>query len=118
MLILENAIRKNTKGRVFVVNDYQLMKRTQYQKLGNPLALSMDLKNIPLALYEARNAVDIAKSRGAEKYAPNVFTKAEGGLKMAENALARKANKKEVISLARQAGQSSEEARGATPGGP
>lgn len=114
MLILENAIRKNTKGRVFVVNDYQLMKRTQYQKLGNPLALSMDLKNIPLALYEARNAVDIAKSRGAEKYAPNVFTKAEGGLKMAENALARKANKKEVISLARQAEQSSEDARALT----
>jgi outer membrane protein OmpA-like peptidoglycan-associated protein len=114
MLILENAVRKNTKGRVFVVNNYQLMKRTQYQKLGNPLALSMDLKNVPLALYEARNAVDIAQSRGAEKYAPSVFSKAEGGLKMAENALARKENKKDIISLARQAAQFSEDARALT----
>jgi outer membrane protein OmpA-like peptidoglycan-associated protein len=111
MLIMENATRKNTKGKLFVVNNYQLMSRAQYQKLGNPLALSMDLKNVPLELYEARNAVEIAKSRGAEKYAPDILSKAEGGLKMAENALARKANKKDIVSLARQASQSSEDAR-------
>jgi len=111
MLILENALRDNTKGRIFVVNNYPLMKRSQYQKMGNPLALSLDLKKVPLEMYEARNAVEIAKSQGAEKYAPDVFSKADGGLKMAENALARKANRKEVISLARQAAQSSEDAR-------
>ena len=43
MLILENDLRKDTKGKIFPVNDYKLMTRTQYQKLGNPLALSMDL---------------------------------------------------------------------------
>ena len=114
MLILENALRKGTKGKVFVVNNYPLMKRSQYQKMGNPLALSMDLKNVPLQMYEARNAVDIAQSRGAAKYAPDVFAKAEASLKLAENALARKANKKEIISLARQAAQSSEDARALT----
>ncbi len=111
MLVLENAIRKNTKGKVFVVDNYQLMKRTQYEQMANPLALSLDLKNIPLAMYEARNSVQIAKSRGADKYAPDIFSKAEGGLKLAENALARKANRKEIISLARQVAQSSEDAR-------
>ena len=111
MLILENALREHTKGRIFVVNNYPLMKRSQYQKMGNPLALSLDLKKVPLEMYEARNAVEIAKSQGAEKYAPDVFSKADGGLKMAENALARKANRKEIISLARQAAQSSEDAR-------
>jgi outer membrane protein OmpA-like peptidoglycan-associated protein len=114
ILILENALRKNTKGRIYPVNNYQLMKRAQYQKMGNPLALSLDLKNVPLEMYEARNAVEIARSRGAEKYAPDVFTKAEGGLKIAENALARKANRKEVVSLARQAAQFSEDARALT----
>lgn len=111
MLVLENDLRKNTKGKVFVVNDYKLMKRSQYEKLGNPLALSLDLKNVPLEMYEARNSVEIAKARGADKYAPSIFSKAESSLKMAENALARKANKKDVVSLARQTTQFSEDAR-------
>jgi hypothetical protein len=31
MLVLENETRKNTRGKIFVVTNYQLMKRTQYQ---------------------------------------------------------------------------------------
>jgi outer membrane protein OmpA-like peptidoglycan-associated protein len=114
MLILENALRENTKGRIFVVENYALMKRSQYQKLGNPLALIPDTKNVPLEMYEARNSVDIAGARGAENYAPDIFSKAQGGLSLAENALARKAERKEVISLARQATQSAEDARALT----
>ncbi len=114
MLILENAVRNGTKGKIFPVNDYKLMKRNQYEKLGNPLALSLDLKNVPIEVYEARNAVDIAKSRGAEKYAPDIFAKADGGLKIAENQLARKVNKKDIISSARQATQFAEDARALT----
>ena len=114
MLVLENDIRKGTKGRLFVVDNYKLMKRSQYQKRDNPLALSLDLKNVPLEMYQARNAVEIAKTRGAEQYAPEIFSKAEGGLELAEHALARKANRKEIISLARQTTQSSEDARALT----
>jgi outer membrane protein OmpA-like peptidoglycan-associated protein len=87
------------------------MKREQYQKMGNPLALALDLKHVPLEMYEARNSVEIAKSRGADKYAPEIFTKAESSLKMAENALARKANKREILSVARETAQFSEDAR-------
>jgi outer membrane protein OmpA-like peptidoglycan-associated protein len=111
MVVLENEVRKGTKGKIFEVNDYKLMKRGQYEKMGNPLALSLDLKNVPLEMYEARNAMDIAKSRKADQYAAEIFTKAESSLKMAENALASKANKKEIISTARQAIQFSEDAR-------
>jgi len=111
LVVLENDPQKGTKGKIFVINDYKLMKRTQYQKMGNPLALSVDLKNVPLEMYEARNAVDIAKSRGADKYAPDILAKAEGSLKMAENLLATKANKKQIISTARQTVQFSEDAR-------
>jgi outer membrane protein OmpA-like peptidoglycan-associated protein len=111
LVVLENQTRKGTKGKLFTVNDFKLMKRTQYEKMGNPLALSLDLKNVPLEMYEARNAVDIARSRTADKYAPEIFVKAESSLKMAENALARKADKREVISTARQTVQFSEDAR-------
>lgn len=111
LIVLENEPRKSTRGKIFPVKDYPLMERSQYEKLGNPLALSLDLKNVPLEMYEARNSVEIARSRGAEKYAPQILTKAEASLKMAENLLASKANKKRIISQARQTVQSAEDAR-------
>src|SRR4030095_8317864 len=82
--------------------EYKLMKRGQYEKLGNPLAMTPDLEGVPLEWYEARNAVDIAKSRGAEADAAEIFSKAKGSLEIAENTLARKADKKEIISTSRQ----------------
>ncbi|TAM78787.1 MAG: OmpA family protein [Acidobacteria bacterium] len=111
LIVLENETRKSTKGKIFEVKDYPLLERSQYEKLGNPLALSPDLKHVPLEMYEARNSVDISKSSGAEKYAPEIFTKAENSLKISENLLARKAGKKEIISAARQTVQFSEDAR-------
>ncbi|MEJ2111233.1 MAG: OmpA family protein, partial [Acidobacteriota bacterium] len=111
LVVLENRMRKNTKARMFLVQAYSLMERGRYQKLGNPLALSLDLKNVPLEIYQARNAVDIAKSSGAEEYAPEIFARAEASLKMAETALARKSNKKDVVSTARQTVQFCEDAR-------
>jgi outer membrane protein OmpA-like peptidoglycan-associated protein len=111
MVILENDTRKGTKGQIFPVNDFKLMKRAQYEKLGNPLALTPDLERVPLQVYEARNAVEIAKSRDAEKDAPEIFTKATASLQMTENALASNADKKDTISKARQTIQFAEDAR-------
>ncbi len=110
LVVLENEVRKGTKGRIFVVDNYKLMKKAQYQKKANPLALTMD-KKVPLEMYEARNAFEIATLNGAEKYAPEIFTKASASLKMAENSLASKANSKEIITRATQAIQFSEDAR-------
>ena len=111
MVILENDTRKDTKGQIFPVNDFKLMKRAQYEKLGNPLAMTPDLERVPLQVYEARNAVDIAKSHGAEKDAPEIFTKAVTGLQATENALSAKGDKKDIMSSARQTVQFAEDAR-------
>jgi outer membrane protein OmpA-like peptidoglycan-associated protein len=111
VVVLQNQLKKGTKGKIFPVNDYPLMKRNQYQKMGNPLALTLDLKNVPLGIYEARNAVEIAKSRGAQEYAPEIFSKAQGSLEVAESSLSRKEDKKAIISNARQTVQFSEDAR-------
>ena len=110
VVVLENATRKNTKGKIFPIQGYMLMKRAQYQKMGNPLALTLDLKNVPLEMYEARNSVEIAKFKAADKYAPEIDTKAESSLKMAENALASKADKKVINATCRQTVQFSEDA--------
>jgi outer membrane protein OmpA-like peptidoglycan-associated protein len=111
VVILENDTKKNTKGKIYPDNSFKLMKRSQYAKEGNPLALTPDLKSTPLDIYEARNAVEIAKSRGAEKYAPEVFAKATSSLQMAENSLASKADKKVIITNARSTIQFAEDAR-------
>jgi outer membrane protein OmpA-like peptidoglycan-associated protein len=111
MVVMKNVIQKGTKGKVFVISKYPLLKRSEYQKMGNPLALKLDLQNVPLDVYEARNAVEIAKSHGAGKYAPEILSKAEGSLAMTENSLASKADKKVVLSAARQTTQFAEDAR-------
>ena len=111
IVVLVNDVSKKTKGKIYPENSYKLMKRSGYTKLGNPLALTPDLKNVPLEMYEARNAVDIAKSQEAEKYSPEIFSKATASLQMAENALASKADKGKVLTNARQTIQFAEDAR-------
>jgi outer membrane protein OmpA-like peptidoglycan-associated protein len=111
VVVLVNDTKKNTKGKIYPENSYKLMKRSQYAKLGNPLALTLDLKNVPLDVYEARNAVEIAKSQGAEKYAPDIFSKATSSLQMAENSLTSKDDKGKIVTNARQTIQFAEDAR-------
>jgi outer membrane protein OmpA-like peptidoglycan-associated protein len=111
IVVLENDTKKNTKGKIYPDNSYTLMRRSQYAKLGNPLGMTPDLKTTPLDVYEARNAVDIAKSRLADKYAPDIFAKATASLQMMENSIASGANKKQIISNARQTVQFAEDAR-------
>lgn len=111
IVVLENEIRGDTKGEVILVREYKLMARAQYQPLGNPLALSVDLKRVPLEMYQARNAAEIARSRGADRYAPDVFAKVTDSLRKAEQAFRRKAHSPETISAARQTVQFAEDAR-------
>ena len=110
LVVAENEIRKDTKGKQFVIDKYPLLNKARYQKLANPLALTLDLKSQPLDMYEARNAVGIAKSNGADKFAPEVFGKAEASMQMAENALKSKADRKTIVSTAKQAVQFSQDA--------
>jgi outer membrane protein OmpA-like peptidoglycan-associated protein len=110
-VVLENDTKKNTKGKIYPDSDYQLMVRGQYAKMGNPLALTPDLKTTPLEVYEARNAVDIAKSQRADQYAPDIYTKATSSLQMMENLVSSKADKKKILTNARQTVQFAEDAR-------
>ena len=79
MVVLQSVPNKKTEGKIFPVSEYKLMKRAQYQKMGNPLSLTLDPKT-PLSVYEARNSVEVAKDHGADKFAPEVYSKAAGSL--------------------------------------
>lgn len=111
LIVMENVVRPDTKGKIEEVDaKYELLQRGQYQRLANPLALKAD-KKIPLELYEARNAVSIAKSIGADRFATDTFLKAEKSLAAAEAYQARNAGKKPVTMTAREAVQTAEDAR-------
>ena len=111
LIVMENMVRSDTRGKIEVIDaKYELLQRGQYQRLSNPLALKLD-KKIPLELYEARNAVQIARSIGADRYAAETFQKAEATLARAEAYQARKAGKKPVTMTAREAVQTAEDSR-------
>jgi outer membrane protein OmpA-like peptidoglycan-associated protein len=111
LIVMENVMRSDTKGKIEEVDaKYELLQRGQYQRLANPLALKLD-KKLPLELYEARNAVQIARSMGADRFATETFQKAEKSLAAAEAYDARKADKKSLTMTAREAVQTAEDAR-------
>ena len=110
VIIMENEVRPDTLGKIEVIDaKYELLQRGQYQKLANVLKLTPDPK-VPVEIYEARNAVEIAQSSGADKYAGESFQKARAALEQAENYLKRK-QRKPAIMIAREAAQTAEDAR-------
>jgi outer membrane protein OmpA-like peptidoglycan-associated protein len=111
LIVMENVIRPDTVGKIEEIDaKFELLKRGQYQRLTNPLALKPD-KNVPLELYEARNAVSIARSMGADRFAAETFQKAEKTLAEAEAYQKRKAGRKPVTMTARAAVQTAEDSR-------
>jgi outer membrane protein OmpA-like peptidoglycan-associated protein len=114
VVVMENFIRKNTVGTIEEVDaKYELLQRGQYTLNVNPADIQpvrLDT-NVPLELYEARNAVQIARWTGAQRYAPETFQKAVDGLGNAEGYLTGKAGRKPIGTVAREAVQMAEDAR-------
>jgi outer membrane protein OmpA-like peptidoglycan-associated protein len=111
IVVMENAVRPDTTGKIELIDaKYELLQRGQYEHLANVLDLQVNRK-MPLELYEARNAIQIARSSGADRYATETFQKAESNLKQAEAYRARNAGSKPVTMTARQAVQIAEDAR-------
>ena len=111
LIVMENVVRADTTGKIEEIDaKYELLQRGQYQRLANPLALKLDRK-LPLELYEARNAVQIARAVGADRFAAETFQKAEKSLAQAEAYQARNAGKKPVTMTAREAVQMAEDSR-------
>ena len=111
LVVMENVVRADTAGKIEPIDaKFELLQRGQYARLSNPLALKLDSK-LPLELYEGRNAVQIARATGAERFAPETFQKAEKSLAEAEAYQARNAGRKSVAMTAREAVQMAEDSR-------
>jgi outer membrane protein OmpA-like peptidoglycan-associated protein len=114
VVVMENVISKETTGTIEPIEArYELLQRGQYvlnvsDVDRRPFPLD---KKTPLELYEARNAVRIARWTGADKYDPETLHSAEISLQNAEDELRGKIGKKTVAQNARDAAQKAEDAR-------
>jgi outer membrane protein OmpA-like peptidoglycan-associated protein len=113
VVVLENVVLDNTKGTSEAVNaKYELMERGGYLPTGykfDPVVLNA---NLPLEFYEARNALRIAKSEGAEQYAGESYERAVQLMKTTDDyAISGHGEKKPLIASARETVQTAEDAR-------
>jgi outer membrane protein OmpA-like peptidoglycan-associated protein len=113
LVVLENAIRSDTVGATEAVDaKYELIDRGGYIPTGykfDPVVLNA---NLPLEFFEARNALRIAQSAGAERYATTSYAKAVRQMNEADALATRKhENRKSLISLSREVVQTAEDAR-------
>ena len=114
VVVMENFVTDRTNGTVEEVDaKFELLKRGQYTANVNPADLTpMPVEEkTPVEIYEARNAVRIARWTGAETYAADTLSKAELDLRNAEDLNANKGNRKDAITNAREAAQMAEDAR-------
>jgi outer membrane protein OmpA-like peptidoglycan-associated protein len=113
VVVMENVIREDTKGTTEVVSaKYELMERGGYIPTGykfDPVVLNAKL---PLEFFEARNALRIAQSEGAEQYASDSYLHAVKLMDSADSYATNKhIDKKPLISVSREAVQTAEDAR-------
>jgi outer membrane protein OmpA-like peptidoglycan-associated protein len=113
VVILENVVREETKGTTEAVNaKYELMERGGYIPTGykfDPVILNA---NLPLEFFEARNAVRIAQSEGAEQYASDSYQHAVKLMSNADGYAADKhIDRKPLIAVSREVVQTAEDAR-------
>jgi outer membrane protein OmpA-like peptidoglycan-associated protein len=113
VVVMENAIRPDTVGTEEVVDaKYELVDRGGYIPTGykfDPVVLNSKL---PLEFFEARNALRIAQSAGAEQYAASSYTNAAAQMKQADDmAVRHSVDKKKLSSTSRLVVQTSEDAR-------
>src|ERR1700674_1575059 len=113
VVIAENVIRPDTVGTSEAVDaKYELIDRGGYIPTGyhfDPVVLNSKL---PLEFFEARNAVRIAKSAGAENYAAPSYAKAVSQMNRAdEMGTMKHVDRKALISVSREVVQTADDSR-------
>jgi len=113
VVVMENVVRPDTVGNVEEIDaKFDLLQRDQYETTVQAGYEAPEVSSrIPLSLLEARNAIEIVKSAGGEKYAAESYQKATELLKTAESSLTLKRDKRVIDTEAREAVQTAEDAR-------
>lgn len=119
VVVMENVVRPDTVGTTEPINiKYELMPRgaytynvpAEFSDAGGPRVSTSRYETL-VELYQAQNAVQIAQSQDADKYAPEIFARAQQQYQHARQLDASKAGRSQVITAARQAAETAEDAR-------
>ena len=123
VVVMENVLRHDTIGTAEQVSaKYELLPRSVTYTLAatppgdarsaaKPALVSQREYEVQVALYQARNAIQIAKAERVDAYAAETLGKAERLAQEAEQVADRKVYSERIIMLARQAAQTAEDAR-------
>jgi outer membrane protein OmpA-like peptidoglycan-associated protein len=114
VVVMENVTRADTRGVIEAINArYELLPRGTYTSQGRASGFVpiRPGKKDPFELYEAQNAVQLARVAGAEKYAGDSYSKADAALQQALRYQGQKPGQKPVITMAREACVRAEDAR-------
>jgi outer membrane protein OmpA-like peptidoglycan-associated protein len=118
VVVLENKVRPGTLGSTEPIQaHYEFMPRGTYHytvptapPAEGPRVSMAEYEGI-LEVYQAQNAVQIAESQGAGKYASDVMDKARRQYENARQLQAGHAGRTAVVTAAREAAQTAEDAR-------
>jgi outer membrane protein OmpA-like peptidoglycan-associated protein len=116
VVVLENVVHEDTKGTIEAMHTkYELLERGGYIPTGykfDPVILNTRL---PLEFFEARNALRIAQSEGAETYARDSYRHASRLMDQVDaDATSKHTDRKAMIGIAREVVQTAEDARAIT----
>jgi outer membrane protein OmpA-like peptidoglycan-associated protein len=120
IVVAENMVRGDTVGKIEEIQaKYELMPRGHYTwdphedlaGKANAPKVSMSEYEAMSELYQAENALGIARVANAEQYAPNTFAKAQQLLEEARRLQGSRASTSLVVQNAREAAQTAEDAR-------
>ncbi len=113
VIVLQNVVRDDTKGTTESVDaSYELMKRGGYIPTGYTFDPVILTARLPLEFFEARNALRIAQSEGAQTYASDSYQHAVKLMnKVDEYASSKHIDRKQLIAVAREEVQTAEDSR-------
>jgi outer membrane protein OmpA-like peptidoglycan-associated protein len=113
VVVLENVVRADTRGTSEAVSaKYELMERGGYIPTGYQFDPVVRSARLPLEFFEARNALRIAKSEGAETFASDSYQHARELMgRVDAYAAKRHVDNKALITVAREEVQTAEDAR-------
>jgi outer membrane protein OmpA-like peptidoglycan-associated protein len=115
VVVAQNIVKDGTSGVIEHVNaHYSLLPRGAYAQTAGRHSVIHPVtrdERSPLELYEAVNAINIADSGGATRYAADTMATARTALQNAQDMDTHKGDRKQEITYAREAVQSAEDAR-------
>ncbi|HEV2446097.1 MAG TPA: OmpA family protein, partial [Candidatus Sulfopaludibacter sp.] len=121
VVVLENEIRPDTVGQIEPISaKYQLLPRGNYTynvpadlkaAEGQGPSVSMKQYEAIMEVYQAQNAVQIAQAAGADRYSADTLQKAQTELRNAQQLRDSKADRSQVVMMAREAAETAEDAR-------